>query len=757
MRKVSIPDVLAILSISIPVLLFFYRLFFPTLQLIITPDFGQSDAVAGFSSKYFLAQELAAGHIPLWTSKTGGGYPLYAASGMAVWYMPNLLFFSVLPPVIAYLTVLATSLLSLAWGTYYWLRLMSLRRLSSIFGAVTASLSGYVIVQFTHMNIVESISLFPILCALVLLLSQKPSWPRMCLFAVVLSQLMVIGFAQSIFISLLFLTVYAVWLVQRERAGFRPYMLYVTGIILAVSLSAIQLLPSVEYMRQLDKSGTFDSGGATTFSFPWSHLITLFHPFALGNPAVGTYPHFIVFGGSIFWENMNYIGIVPLICIFLFLCMTVLFRKRTRSLSALYSGPLLFFFWIMVGSLFLMTGRNSPLYFIFSLWPFTMFRVPSRFVFIFQFALTVISVISFDALLRQLKNVRLAYLTATLVIVLQVLTVFLIWSPYHNTEPAGEWMKAPSILPYIDRSGYTISIAAERLYNNTYQAHGWVRDNPLDRPSYILRNTFTPDKNLLWDVPHIHDYAGRSLRRSKIFNDLLSQSITSDASHATISAAGSRLLTVLSIKNVVSSLPLTQQGLLITAQLNDPSHQILLYTNPAALPKAYIATDTVRVTTVSDAVRELLSDRFIPGKSVLTESDIPVKNGGSAPSVTIRESNEGRYVFSVAALASDGVFVISETYYPGWRITIDGKKTPVFPVNIRHIGFVIPSGTHTVTAEYRPDSFILGRMISLITGFFIVLSAGLALFLSRVYTGQKVLSPSPGHPRIRSRSSHGRP
>ena len=725
MKKWFNPDAAAVVAITLVIFLFFFRLLTPAPQLIITPDFGQSDAVASFSTKYFLGTQLVQHRIPLWTSLIGGGYPLYAHGSMGTFFLPNLIFFSLISPVYAYTIVLFLSVCFLGWGMYWWLRLLGYSRLSSVFGAVTLALGGYSIAQFTHITIVQSLSLFPAIAGCTHLLAIKKSWQTTGWLSLLLAQQILVGFPQSVFITVLFILAYYGWLVGRSNTKIHDAIRFIVSLLAAFGVSAIQILPSYEYLSTVVSGAGFSVDSATLFSYPIKHLLTLFHPFWLGNPATGTYPHFLAFAGSIFWENTGYIGVVPLI----FLAIYLLLRTAKKSAST-PQGSVVFFVLLLSASFLLMTGKYSPLYFVFSVWPFTLFRVPSRFIWLFDIALVVLCVHAFDVCIASFKQKRLASLIALFAIALQVLTIFFIWSPYHNLEPAHAWLEPPTLSQYVASDGYTITIGGERTYGNTYQSRGWSVADPTYRPSYILRNTFTPDKNMLWGIAQIRDYAGRNIRRSKVLEDLLDQTITTDQTYATISALGSKLLTILSVKTVISALSLTQTGLVSKASLTDATHMIDLYTNPDALPKVYIATSSIPVTTIDEAVRAFASDAFIPGKTVLVEDGKSFSSDPERASVHIDSAGQGSYTLRVTNEGQQALVVLTETYYPGWRARIDTKETKVFPVNVKHIGVFIPKGDHTVTIYYLPDSFTRGAWISLISATLITLLIVFSRFLA---------------------------
>jgi uncharacterized membrane protein YfhO len=54
---------------------------------------------------------------------------------------------------------------------------------------------------------------------------------------------------------------------------------------------------------------------------------------------------------------------------------------------------------------------------------------------------------------------------------------------------------------------------------------------------------------------------------------------------------------------------------------------------------------------------------------------------------------------------SDGpsFLVTSETHYPGWEATLDGKPVELYLTNAAFRGLPVPPGTHEVKMEFRPD------------------------------------------------------
>lgn len=91
---------------------------------------------------------------------------------------------------------------------------------------------------------------------------------------------------------------------------------------------------------------------------------------------------------------------------------------------------------------------------------------------------------------------------------------------------------------------------------------------------------------------------------------------------------------------------------------------------------------------------------------------------------TLVEYSPQRLAYDVK-LESDALLVLSEAYYPGWRAWVDGVETPIFTVHYYLRGLVVPAGRHRVEMGFAPESFGLGAMIS----------AGTALVLTLIALG----------------------
>jgi hypothetical protein len=86
---------------------------------------------------------------------------------------------------------------------------------------------------------------------------------------------------------------------------------------------------------------------------------------------------------------------------------------------------------------------------------------------------------------------------------------------------------------------------------------------------------------------------------------------------------------------------------------------------------------------------------------------------GDSESVVV-VNYEPQRVKLLARLDRPGLVILADTYYPGWRLTIDGKPAPILRANRMMRGAAVPAGQHTLVYTYEPRSFQIGAIISLL-------------------------------------------
>jgi uncharacterized membrane protein YfhO len=73
-----------------------------------------------------------------------------------------------------------------------------------------------------------------------------------------------------------------------------------------------------------------------------------------------------------------------------------------------------------------------------------------------------------------------------------------------------------------------------------------------------------------------------------------------------------------------------------------------------------------------------------------------------------------------------GLLVLTDAYYPGWSVRVDGEERPIYPTNVAFRGVLVPAGTHNVVFCYFPISFAIGAWLAVAA--FVLLAAAAIVF-----------------------------
>jgi hypothetical protein len=177
-------------------------------------------------------------------------------------------------------------------------------------------------------------------------------------------------------------------------------------------------------------------------------------------------------------------------------------------------------------------------------------------------------------------------------------------------------------------------------------------------------------------------------------------------------------------------------GLLgVTSLLQDPGDNPLpglrtvydgpdarIYENPARLPRAFLV-GRQQVVGGADAARDAVTAAGFPARTTAVV-ERPIRGlGGSGGSARI--THYGRESVAVETSApKPSLLVLTDSWFPGWRATVDGKSTPVERVDYLLRGVRVPAGAHTVEFAYRPTSWRVGWIVSLLALLALLAAAG---------------------------------
>lgn len=129
----------------------------------------------------------------------------------------------------------------------------------------------------------------------------------------------------------------------------------------------------------------------------------------------------------------------------------------------------------------------------------------------------------------------------------------------------------------------------------------------------------------------------------------------------------------------------------------------------------------------------IMANAFNPDKTAVIRETYRQTLGNYAPgkdsTSTIKLTRYGLQDLSYNAHNSkDGFGVFSDIYYEkGWKAYVDDKETPIVRVNYVLRGIKIPAGDHKVEFRFRPESFYMGKNISMASSILILLLIAAAL------------------------------
>ncbi len=153
-----------------------------------------------------------------------------------------------------------------------------------------------------------------------------------------------------------------------------------------------------------------------------------------------------------------------------------------------------------------------------------------------------------------------------------------------------------------------------------------------------------------------------------------------------------------------------------------------VYKNPGAFPRAWAVHELVRVQSASEVSAFISAHLGDLRAKALTGENLPaLKPCSAADDVSVKRYLAERLEIA-ARMGCDGMVVVTDSYFPGWKATLDGKPVQIHEVDNTLRGVFVPQGDHTIRMAYRPLPVYLGAVL---TGLGWLGAIGLAAFWKR--------------------------
>jgi hypothetical protein len=131
---------------------------------------------------------------------------------------------------------------------------------------------------------------------------------------------------------------------------------------------------------------------------------------------------------------------------------------------------------------------------------------------------------------------------------------------------------------------------------------------------------------------------------------------------------------------------------------------MFIYENRAAVPKGMC---------VAQSLLDGLGMSVRDAGTLATGWDVDRLRANISGRVTVRSYEADRVIVDVLADEA-GILLFQDTWYPGWKATLDGVETPILQTGLGIRAVAVPRGCHEISMEYRPGSFRLGLGLSLL-------------------------------------------
>lgn len=140
------------------------------------------------------------------------------------------------------------------------------------------------------------------------------------------------------------------------------------------------------------------------------------------------------------------------------------------------------------------------------------------------------------------------------------------------------------------------------------------------------------------------------------------------------------------------------------------------------LPRAAIFYDVEIINDNEKILNKLKDKNFDIFKTLILDEPIPEnikesikkysKSGNSSAQITEYKT---RMVRINAMMDRPGFLMLNDLYYPGWKAYVDGVKTKLYNADYLFRAVYLTQGKHNVVFRYKPVSFLIGSVISMLT------------------------------------------
>jgi len=652
--------------------------------------------------------------LPLWNPYQMAGYPLLGTIQSGAFYPLNGIF-SLLPFISAWTIFIFLQQILAGVFMYWYLRNRSLSDQASTFGALSFSFSGFFISWLEWGTIVHTALWLPLALLAIDKLRKENTFKWSIVLGLSFIFSFLAGHLQTFIYSLALIIVYFIFRWTATVSEKRVFVSFVLTLGLACVITSPVWMSQLQHIGLSARNVDMDWHREGWF-IPVGQLMQFFAPDFFGNPATGNYWGIFNYG-----EFIGYIGMAPLILG----CFALIYRRNRETMLW---GVLLF--------LSILFASNNPIAaFPYQLGiPFFTSTQPTRLVFIADVALVILAAIGFESLYKAKKKNALKALVIIISFVLLLYGLILL-----NIKDIGSanWAVAsrnlimPTVLAISSlgfmivslftevgkkkilflgiiiitlfdllffASKYTPFVEQQYFYPNT-KILKFLQDQPGEfRIMTRDRTILSPNITTMYRLQSVDGYDPLYLQR---YGELIS---ASDRRRPDIKSPfgfnrfvvpsdfNTPIINLLGVKYILSLSDIKNRSVHKIMQEGD----VQLFENTQAFPRAFLVQSITKVTNKDQAIREMFKQGRDLRTSAVVEDAEGLKNAYYGQgSVVITRYSENLVALKTST-DKTGFLVLTDTFYPTWKVAVDGVSEKIYRTDYNFRGVVVPPGVHTV-------------------------------------------------------------